>query len=164
MSCCEVPGAGCSREAVFRARLRSVLVVLGCQYPSLFPEIDAWRNEVVSPNVDDCGNPGFPDDDVPVWIRLGENIPAFVFDKEEKFYQADVGLVRMIVKWVIMPEGFDIRTGDHLIISGFAYMVTDVISSMGVTRLKVDKPKSIFVTPPRTAPTYRQLHIKAAIV
>lgn len=163
MSCCEVPGANCSREAMFRLRLRSVLMAIGCQYPALFPTVDAWRYTVVSPFIDACGNEGFPDQDKQVWVRLGEEIPAFVFDKEEKFYQADVGLIRMIVKWVLLPDGYDIRIDDHIVINGFAYIVVEVLSVMGVTKLKVDLAKSRFQAPARDVPTYRQFEFKAAI-
>lgn len=161
--CCE-PGGDCSREALFRKRLRSVLVLLGCQYPSLFPLVGFWRPAVVTPSFDACGNEDFPDNEQEVWVRLGESIAAFVFEKEERFFQADQGIVRMLVKFVIVPEGMDIRGDDHVIIDGWAYMVTESVEQMGVTRLKVERAKSRFKAPARSEPTYRQLECKAAIL
>lgn len=161
--CCDVPGANCSREALFAARLRSILKLMGCQFPSLFQTVDFWRPAVVTPTFDACGNETFPDEEQEVWVRLGESIAAFVFEKEEKFFQAGEGVVRMRVTWVYVPEGMDIRGDDHVIIGGFAYMVTESIEQAGVCKLKVEKAKSRFQRPARTDPTYRQFEIKAAI-
>jgi hypothetical protein len=162
-TCCEVVSGACSREEAFRIRLRSVLAILGCQYPELFQNIDFWRPAIVGPEFDDCGNEKFRDEIREKWVRLGESVAAFVYEKIERFYQADVGIVRMKIKWVLIPADMGIRAGDHVIISGMAYMVVDATTQSGVAKLQVDYAKSRFVRPARSDNTYRQLEIKAAI-
>jgi hypothetical protein len=118
---------------------------------------------IVGPTFDECGNEEFLDNTPETWVRLGEAIPVFTFEKEEKLRQEDVGIIRMRVRWMLAPAGMGLKTGDHVILLGRAYIIVDIATELGVTRMRIDEPKSRFVRPARTDPTYRILSVGASI-
>lgn len=157
MSC----GCG-AREAAFRLRLQQVLRALGCQFPSLFQKADFWRKMVVSvdPNV-------YADDQVEHWVRLDEKVSVCFYEKKERFYQAEVGVINERIKYVFTVENLGLVAGDHTIIAGISYMIVEIEQQAGIVLLKVSPEKSNFVLPARNMNssyrTYRIMGMKACV-
>ena len=147
-----------SQEAIFRGRVLEILGALALQWPSLSVTVDFWRLGVVSQSDD------YSDKQKEVWVRIAENVPAFFVSTVERWYQKEEGIIRMNADWLIIPALYNMEPSDHVIINGEPWMVTDSAEQAGIGKLKIDRPKSRFKAPARTAPTYRQLTIKAKIV
>lgn len=155
---CDNPDVSCSREEFFRQRLQAVLGVLACQYPSLLVQVDLWRPKVVSDSDE------YSDETTESWIRLGENVEAFILDQPERFFQADVGIINQTNRYLLLPEGYGLRPDDHIIVQGQAWLVVESTEQMGVAKVKLDKTKQRFKRPGRFDPTLRELGVKAAIL
>ena len=147
-----------SKEAIFQTRILEILNALALQYPSLSITIDLWRLTTVTQT-----NSQYSDDLIERWVRIAENVPAFFISTAERWYQKEEGIICMNTNWVILPA-YDTEPNDHIIMDGESWMVIETAEQMGIAKLKVDKPKSRFVMPPRTDPTFRQTTIKARIV
>lgn len=147
-----------SKEAAFRDRVLEILDALAVQWPSLSVHVDLWRIGVVNPTTD------YSDKQVQVWVRLAEEVPAFFVTTAERWYQADVGVIRMQVNWIITPALYSLEADDVVILNGEAWMVVEAAEQAGISKLKIDHVKSRFIAPPRTDPTYRQMGMKARII
>lgn len=147
-----------SKEAIFRARVLEILGALAAQWPSLSVTVDLWRPLVISHTADE-----FSDATVERWIRLGEAVPAFFVETQERWFEKDIGIIRQNQNWVIIPSGHGLETDDHIILNGRPWMVLESADQAGISKVKVDLQKSRFMAPPRTDPTNRLLGIKASI-
>lgn len=147
-----------SQEEAFRERVYEILGALAEQWPSLSVRVDLWRQGVVSQT------DGYSDTQVEVWIRLAENVPAFRVSTVDRWYQKEEGVLYMNQDWVILPAHYTLEPTDNVIIEGIAWMVIDSAEQAGVSKVKIDLAKSRFKMPPRTAPTYRQIGMKAKII
>lgn len=150
-----------TRDAIFRQRVQDVLLALQAQFPSLAIVIDAWRPYVVS---EDTG--AFGDEQDETWVRLGEGIDAFLLEKNERWFQAEVGVINQRVSYLLLPQLYGLRADDHVIVNGLAYLIIESVEQMGISKLKIDRTKQRFQPqniPGRFAPTYRMLEIKASI-
>ena len=164
MSCsCGGITEACTREGAFRGRVQEILRALACQYPSLFFRADFWRIAVVTPIFDGCGEEDFNDQDREVWVRLGEGVNIFTYETRVRFWQAAEGIIWQQIRWMMAPEGLGLEPGDHVVFNGQSFMISDMTSMMGVTKMKIESAKSRFIMPGRDIPTYRQLQVKAAI-
>lgn len=146
-----------SKEAAFNARILEILEGMALQYPSLSVLIDIWRPCVVNKS-------GYADTQTEVWVRLAENVPAFHVNTFERWYEKEVGVLISPVAYVILPDVFNIEPEDHIILKGVPHMVITTAEQAGVSKIKIEKQKSRFVHPPRSAPTYRQMTIKARLI
>lgn len=155
---CPEDAVSCSREAFFKERIQAILSILACQYPSLFIKADLWRPKVVSTTGD------FSDEDPEVWIRLGEQVDAFMLVQQERFFQADVGIINQTNRYLLIAEGYGLHPDDHVIVRGEAWLISEVTDQMGISKLRLDKTKERFKRPGRSVPTYREIGMKAAIL
>lgn len=157
MSC----GCG-AREELFRKRLQQVLRALGCQFPSLFQKADFWRQMVVSQDPNAYG-----DDQTQQWVRLDEKVIVFFYQKKERFYQAEVGIINERVTYIFTTEGLGLVSGDHVIVQGVSYMIVEIDQQAGVVQLKVAPEKSNFIQPDRNMDgsyrTYRIMGMRTRI-
>lgn len=145
-----------TRENSFKTRVFEVLGAAASEYPSLFVHVDAWRQMVVSGG-------GYIDDSTLSWVRLGEGIEAFNLQKEERWFETGVGVIRQQVNWLIVPDGYGLQAGDTILLNGDAWFVTQAPENMGVQKLTLDKEKNRFVMPAPDIPTYRVVYMKACI-
>jgi len=145
-----------SKEAVFRTRILEVLASMALQFPSLSVRIDLWRPAIVNRGE-------YADQQVEVWIRLDEEVPAFYVETMERWFEKEIGIIRENVNYVILPAGFDLEPDDHVILNGESWMVIQSAEQAGISKVKIDIRKSRFVAPARTEPTYRQMTMKARI-
>jgi len=148
----------CSREDIFKERVQFILKRMEQQFPSLFFRADFWRQQTL-----DAGEDTYPDRNPMVWVRLSENIPVFVFEKNERFFQADIGVVNYRAKYMIVPEYLDLLAGDHATFFGGSYFISERASQGGVAKLKIEEQKSNFKAPSRTLPVQRILGVKVSI-
>jgi hypothetical protein len=147
-----------SKEFVFRGRVLEILEALALQWPSLSIRVDFWRLSVVSQSDD------YSDKQVERWVRLAENVPAFLVSSAERWFEKEVGIIRMNMDWLITTALYNLEPNDHVIVNGEPWMITEAVEQAGIGKLKIDRVKSRFKAPPRTDPVYRQLIIKARIV
>ena len=159
MACCDDPvEISCTRETAFKDRLAEVLECAAGIFPSLFVTVDLWR-----PFSKRAGD-DYPDERVEAWMRLAENVDAFNFEKQDKFYQANVGLIRQKVNQMLLTDIYDLQPDDHIILQGQSFVVIDTTSQAGVQKLTIDAPKSRFKVPSRSSPTYRGITMRARIL
>ncbi len=144
------------RQDTFSLRVRQLLTAMAQQYPVLGVKVDIYRLAVVNAT-------GYPDDDKEVFIRLAEDIQGFNLEHEDKFYQAEVGLVRTRVNWLILPSGFNLEPDDHVVFNGLPYLITEGKEMMGVCRCTLSQPKNRFKRQGRFDPTYRQVNVGCII-
>lgn len=156
MSCCEVE-PGCSRAEAFKERLAEVLECAAGEFPDLFVTLDAWRPMLLKQTDD------YPDERTEVWVRLGESVDAFNIEKYDKLYQAEIGLIRQKVNQLILVDTYNLVPDDHVVINGKAFVIVDEAKKLGMQRATIDASKSRFKIPRRSAPTYRNLQVKAKI-
>jgi hypothetical protein len=146
-----------TRQADFRARLLEVLDAMAEMMPGMVVSVEVWRPAIVD-------HSGYADEQVEVWVRVDENVPGFRFQTRDRWFELGVGIVRQNWDWLILPDGLSIKTDDHVIIQGDVFMVSESEEQGGVFRCKLNSQMTRFVRPPRSAPTYRQLGMKASIV
>ncbi len=151
--------SGNSRELLFTRRVQTMLGALAVQYPTLFVTVDIWRLMVTN-----SGNGQYIDTETEMQIRLAEGVPAFNYVKEDKLYQAEVGLIRTRVNCLILPSGYDLEPDDHVIIHGRPYIIINARETMGVCCCTIDNPKNRFMVPARNAPTNRIIGMKCNIL
>ncbi len=147
-----------SKEAIFRDRVLEILDALALQWPSLSVHVDFWRPTVISQSDD------YADKQVETWVRLAEEVPAFFVSTVERWYEKDVGIIRMNTDWLIVPALYNLEPNDHVILNGEPWLIFEATEQAGIGKLKIDRVKSRFQAPPRTDPTVRQLAIKARIL
>jgi hypothetical protein len=147
-----------SKEAIFRARVLEILGALALQWPSLSVTVDLWRPMVISHTADE-----YSDATVERWIRLGESVPAFFVESQERWFEKDVGIIRENQNWVIIPGGYELEPDDHIILKGRPWMVIKAAEQAGISKIQVDLQKSRFVAPARTEAVNRLLGIKVLI-
>jgi len=147
-----------TKETAYSARVFEVLEAMALQFPSISVTMEIWRPASVNK-----GGDLYADQQVEVWVRLGEDVPAFYIEKLERWFDSVLGIVHQDAHRVILPEGYDLRGDDHIILHGDAWLITQSAEQAGVAQLMIDKAKSRFVRPPRTDPTYRQMTMRARI-
>jgi hypothetical protein len=151
-----------TQEDRFRDRLLQVLTGLGIRFPSLFRTADFWRQTVIS-----YDPTAYADDQTQVWVRLGEQVPVFFYEKMERFYQAETGIINERVTYLFATELLDLVSGDHVIVSGISYLIVNIDKQAGVVQLKISPEKSNFVMPDRNMDgsyrTYRLFSARARI-
>lgn len=145
-----------SKEEVFKGRILEVLAGMALQYPSLSVLIDIWRPAVVN-------RTGYADTQTEVWVRVAESVPAFYVKTFDRWYEKEVGVLTSPASFVILPDTFNIVPEDHIILNGEACMVITTAEQAGISKVKIDKQKSRFVHPARSAPVYRQIGMKARL-
>jgi len=118
--------------------------------------VDVWRPKVVS-------LAEFADEGKEVWIRLEENVPAFFLEDMDRWFDKEVGIILQDNHNLLLPDGLDIHPDDHVILNGESWMVVGSADQAGIAKVKIDKPKSRFRMPARTAPTYREVGVKVKI-
>jgi len=138
-------------------RIHCLLVQLAEEYPDLAGSFDAVRNTIVVTNE-------FSEQDTHAWVKLGEDVYAIGIDKATRFYHADIGLLSITEKFLLVPgQGVDLQTGDTVLWKGERYLITERREAIGLLWLKVDSAKVTFHNPPRGSHTYRQTGIRARI-
>lgn len=142
---------------IFSQRVRQILGTMAILRPQIMVLVDLYRPAVVDTS-------DYPDDQSEVFVRLAEDITAYKLVKEDKFYQAEVGLILTRIDFLILPAGFGIEPDDHAVISGVPYLITDSWEEMGVCKAIISQPKNRFIRAGRGTPTYRQTGIGAFIV
>jgi hypothetical protein len=125
--------------------------------PGMSVTVELWRPDILN-------HDGYADEQVEVWVRLDENIPGFRFQTSDRWFELGVGIIRQNWDWLILPDDLGVKTDDHVIIKGEVFMIASSEEQGGVFRCKLDSQKIRFVRPPRSAPTYRQMGMKANIV
>jgi hypothetical protein len=146
-----------SKEFVLRGRVTEVLNALATLWPELSVTVDFWRLAVISQSDD------YSDQQTERWIRIAESVPAFFLSTVERWYQKEEGVIRTHVNWLITKQLYGIEPSDHIILNGEGWMVTEATEQSGVAKMRIDRVKSRFVMPARTAAVNRQLTIKANI-
>lgn len=158
MSCCDVAGGDCSRESLFRTRVQQVLQCLVGQFPTLFVKANFWRQQVVSTDSNK-----YADEQAMVWVRLWDMQTVFMIDVRERFYQADVGIINERVRYILCDDILRIVSGDHIVVHGESYKVTENEAVGGIAKLKIEQQKSDFVAPARNLPTYRIFGMRGSV-
>lgn len=156
-----------SRQAAMHERFDQVLGALAEQMPDGVKAVELWRPSVVNRS-------GYADDQTEVWIRLGEDVPAFKGDKPEHFVRTPAGTafsqtdgnyaVKAKGTLLFLTDEFGVIPEDHVVIDGEAYIVTEELTGVGFQKLTIEKRGSRFSRPARTEPVYRQMAMKARIV
>ena len=147
-----------SRQAVMHERFDQVLGALAEQMPDGVKSVELWRPTVVNRS-------GYADDQTEVWVRLGEDVPAFKGDKPEHYIRTEVGTaIKQKGTLLFLTDEFGLFPDDHIVIDGVAYVVTEELTGMGFQKLTIDRQSSRFSRPARTEPVYRQMAMKARIV
>lgn len=144
-------------QAAMRERLLEVLAAMKDIMPGMAVEVEIWRPDVLN-------HSGYADEQVEIWVRLDENVPGFRFQTSDRWFELGVGIIRQNWDWLILPDDLGIKTDDHVIIKGEVFMISASEEQGGVFRCKLNSQMPRFIRPPRSAPTYRQMGMKANIV
>lgn len=150
-----------TRDDIFRQQIQDKLKALHAQFPSLSLHIDAWRPYITTVDTDE-----YADEQTEVWVRLGERIPAFLQEVNERWFQPEMGVLNQRVSYLLLHQLYGFRPDDHVIVNGRAYLVVEAVEQMGVSKLKIDRIKQRFEPnniPGRFAPINRLLYIGACI-
>lgn len=158
MSCCDTQGGACSRESLFRTRLQQFLRCMTGQFPTLFVRADFWRQMVVSTDPTK-----YADEQAMVWVRLWEKESVFFMEIKERFYQESVGVINQRIKYLICDDTLHLTPGDHAVINGESYKITEREAVGGIVKMKVEQQKSDFIAPARDLPTYRIFGMRASV-
>lgn len=147
-----------TREDVFKMRVRQVLRAAAVQYPSMLVSVDFVRPVTFLGGVDFPGDKG-----TEKWESLSESVEGYNIQKEERWYESGVGVVREQINYLLIPIGYDVRANDEVILRGEPWLVVDAPQALGVQKLKLDKVKARFRRFVRFEPCYRALGVKANI-
>lgn len=153
-----IPIVQVSREDVFKVRVRQVLGAMAAQYPSLL-----CKAQFVRPLVLLDGNEFPGDKGTEKWASIAEDVEAYNIEKEERWYEASVGVIRSRINYLLIPIGYDVHVNDEVLLNGETWLVVEAPQALGVQKLKLDKTKSRFNKPGRFDPRYRIFGSKAAI-
>jgi hypothetical protein len=145
-----------TKEAQITSRFSNLIRQLSRLYPSVAKTVDLWRPMEMSTGP-------FSGQSITVWTRLEEGINAVHIEKEERFYQAQEGIIWQRVNWLFLPDAYGIGPNDHIVLDGEGWLVIDNVTQQGWAKLTIDKPKSRFRNPAAGSPTYRMSQMKAKI-
>lgn len=160
MSCNDCMSGACSRENAFKQRIEQILQALRCQYPSMYVEADFVRPQVV-----DVDQNEYIDAQPEVWVKLAESVPAFRIDKQERWFQAEIGIINQKNAFLVLPADlYTFAPDDHVIIGSDSFLVEEATIQMGVAKLKLNREKSRYAKPGRFSTVYRTVGIKARIL
>lgn len=155
MSCCDLPAGTCSREEAMKRRFEVFMCRMLALFPSNAKAVDLWRPMEI--------RDGKFGQKYTIWIRLAENVSAFLWEKRDKFYQDDVGLVQSKRTVLVVPEGYELRPDDHVVIGNVSHLVIDQKTNFGIQELTIDENQSRFIQPARDEGVHRQMLMGAKI-
>lgn len=146
-----------TRQDALRKRLIQSLTAMEKLMPELAVIVEIWRPTVVN-------HSGYADEQIEVWVRIAEDVPGFRFQTRDRWFELGVGIIRKNWDWLILPDDLGVETDDHVIIEGEVFQISESEQQGGIFQCKLDSQKVRFIRPPRSAPTYRQMSMKANIV
>jgi hypothetical protein len=153
--CCIVDEMG-ERERQIAARIAEIVCLLKTQFPEVAVSVDVWRFATLVTGE-------FKDEDRFGWVRVAESVEALYIEKDHKLWEQGVGKLILHTRQMIVPSSYKIEVGDVVLLSGTSWEVVEAPSLAGISRLKLNEPKSKFQNPARGTATFRQIAARARI-
>lgn len=157
-ACCEHVAHSCTQDALGQ-KLKQALCKLQASIPDRFVRVEIWRLMVLQEGSE------FGDERVEAWVRIAENVSAALFERRERWFQQEVGLLEQTDTRLLIPQWYSVEVADEILLPhSEALYVTRRMNEGGVVRLSGDKAKARFVRPNRTDRTYRIAAAGARII
>lgn len=147
-----------TREDQFKSRVRQVLGAMAAQYPSMLVQVQFVRPMFILGSTDFPGDKG-----TEKWAVIAEDVEGYNIEKEERWFEAGIGVIRQRVNHLLIPIGYDVHINDEVLINGESWLVVEAPQALGVQKLKIDKTKARFQKPGRFEAVYRIIGCKANI-
>lgn len=145
-----------TKEAKIASKFENLIKQLKRLYPSVAKTVDAWRPVEMTTGQ-------FGGQSVTVWVRLEDCINAVHIEKQDRWFDAQEGIIHQRINYLFLPDAYGLMPNDHIVLDGEGWLVVDNVTQQGWARLTIDKPKSRFKNPVAGAPTNRIMQMKARI-